>query len=192
MLSNILDKKIILASSSPRRQELLQQMQIPFTVKTKEVDEIYPKHLKASEVTDFLADLKAEAFFDELKNNELLITADTIVWHNDKVLGKPKTDEDAINILQGLSGNTHQVITSVCIKSTTKKVVFSDTTNVTFKKLSNEEISFYIKNYQPFDKAGSYGIQEWIGHIGITKIEGSYFNVMGLPTQKLYNELVKF
>ncbi|MBS9767297.1 MAG: septum formation protein Maf [Flavobacteriaceae bacterium] len=185
-------QKIILASASPRRQELLQQMKVPFVVKTKEVDEVYSDNLKGREVTEFLANLKADAFSEELQSDELLITADTIVWHKDKVLGKPKTAEDAMKMLRRLSGNTHQVITSVCLKTTTKKVVFSEVTEVTFKHLSDAEISFYIEQYQPFDKAGSYGIQEWIGHIGITKIEGSYFNVMGLPTQQLYEHLKAF
>ncbi len=190
MLSNLVHKKIVLASSSPRRQELLRQMQIPFVVRTKKVSEVFPKGLKANEVTDFLASLKADAF--ELKENELLITADTIVWHNNKVLGKPETVDDATKTLQALSAETHQVITSVCLKSTDKKIVFSDITDVTFKALSSEEIAFYIENYKPFDKAGGYGIQEWIGHIGITRMTGSYFNVMGLPTQKLYEYLMTF
>ncbi len=185
-------QKIILASASPRRQELLKQMEVPFTVKLKEVEEICPSDLKGEEVTEYLASLKADAFSDELQPDELLITADTIVWHNDKVLGKPKTQDDAVRILRRLSGDTHQVITSVCLKSTSKKIVFSEVTQVTFKHLSEDEISFYVDNYRPFDKAGSYGIQEWIGHIGILKIEGSYFNVMGLPTQQLYQHLKAF
>lgn len=185
-------KKVILASGSPRRFELLKQLNIPFKVRLKEVDEAYPKHLQAEEITQFLATLKANAFTNELKKEEILITADTMVWHKNKALGKPKTKEEAIKILQQLSDSTHDVITSVCVKSTEKEVVFSEVTKVTFKKLLDEEILFYIDNYQPFDKAGSYGIQEWIGYIGITKIEGSYFNVMGLPTQKLYDILTRF
>lgn len=181
---------IILASNSPRRQELLGQMGLSFKVKTKEVEEIYPSHLQAHEVTEFLAVLKSDAL--TLNTNELLITADTIVWHHHKVVGKPKNSEEAFQTLQELSGNTHKVITSVCLKTTTKKIVFSEVTQVVFKKLSDQEIQHYITTYQPFDKAGGYGIQEWIGHIGIVEIKGSYFNVMGLPTQKLYEQLQLF
>lgn len=191
MMNSLLKKNIILASASPRRHELLKQLNIPFTVVTKNIDETYPKHLQAEQITHFLATLKANAF-TELNNDDLLITADTIVWHKNTALGKPKNKNEAIKILQQLSGKTHQVITSVCVKSNEKEIVFNDTTNVTFKKLSEKEIHFYIDTCQPFDKAGSYGIQEWIGHIGITKIEGSYFNVMGLPTQKLYEVLSNF
>lgn len=190
-MDSLLKKNIILASASPRRHELLKQLNIPFTVVTKNIDETYPKHLQAEQITHFLATLKANAF-TELNNDDLLITADTIVWHKNTALGKPKNENEAIKILQQLSGKTHQVITSVCVKSNEKEIVFNDITNVTFKKLSEKEIHFYIDTYQPFDKAGSYGIQEWIGHIGITKIEGSYFNVMGLPTQKLYEVLSNF
>jgi septum formation protein len=181
---------IILASGSPRRQQFLRDLDIPFTIQLKEVDEIYPQHLQSNEITEYLADLKANAF-SELNENDLLITSDTIVWLDNKALGKPKDSEDAFDMLSQLSGKKHQVITSVSIKGKNFQKMISDTTDVYFKKLSTEEINYYINTYQPFDKAGSYGIQEWIGFIGIESIKGSYFNVMGLPVQKLYKELMK-
>lgn len=182
--------KLILASGSPRRQQFFRDLNLDFEIRLKEIDEVYPEHLKASEVTDFLAELKAAAF--DLKENEILITSDTIVWLDQKVLGKPKNYEDAFVILQELSGNTHQVITSVCLKSSEKKKVFNVTTKVTFSELTEEMIRFYLDNFKPFDKAGAYGIQEWIGLVGIEKIEGSYTNVVGLPTEKFYKELICF
>ena len=181
---------IILASGSPRRQQFLRDLDIPFTIQLKEVDEIYPEHLQSNEITEYLANLKANAF-SELNENDLLITSDTIVWLDNKALGKPKDSEDAFDMLSQLSGKKHQVITSVSIKGKNFQKMISDTTDVYFKKLSTEEINYYINTYQPFDKAGSYGIQEWIGFIGIESIKGSYFNVMGLPVQKLYKELMK-
>ena len=181
---------IILASGSPRRQQFLRDLDIPFTIQLKEVDEIYPQHLQSNEITEYLADLKANAF-SELNENDLLITSDTIVWLDNKALGKPKDSEDAFDMLSQLSGKKHQVITSVSIKGKNFQKMISDTTDVYFKELSTEEIDYYINTYQPFDKAGSYGIQEWIGFIGIERIKGSYFNVMGLPVQKLYKELMK-
>ncbi len=182
--------KIILASGSPRRQQFFRDLNLDFEIRLKEVDEIYPKHLQAHEVTDYLAQLKAAAF--EVAENEIVVTSDTIVWFDEKVLGKPKDYRDAFVILKSLSGNTHQVITSVCLKSASKKKVFHVTTNVTFASLSDEMITYYLDNYKPFDKAGAYGIQEWIGLVGIEKIEGSYTNVVGLPTQEFYNELLCF
>lgn len=182
--------KLILASSSPRRQQFFKDLNLDFEIRLKEVEETYPEHLKASEVTDFLARLKASAF--HLQKNEILVTSDTIVWLDEKVLGKPKNYEEAFVILQKLSGNTHQVITSVCLKSSKKTKVFNTTTKVTFSELTHEMIQFYLKNYKPFDKAGAYGIQEWIGLVGIEKIEGSYTNVVGLPTQEFYKELLCF
>ena len=181
---------IILASGSPRRQQFLRDLDIPFSIQLKEVDEIYPESLKASEITDFLADLKSKPFDSSLQKNDLLITSDTIVWLEDNALGKPTDAEDAFQILSQLSGKKHQVITSVSIKGKGFQKLFHDITDVYFKKLSKEEINYYIKNHQPYDKAGSYGIQEWIGFIGIERIEGSYFNVMGLPVQKFYKELM--
>lgn len=184
--------KIILASGSPRRQQFLKELEIDFEIKLKEIEEIYPDHLQAEEITDFLAKLKASAFENELKDNEVLITSDTIVWLDNKALGKPIDASHALRMLTEMSGKTHKVITSVCIKSTKKEVVFHEETLVTFTDLSLDEIEFYLKNYKPFDKAGSYGIQEWIGLVAIEKIEGSYANVVGLPTHKLYKELMNF
>lgn len=182
--------KLVLASGSPRRQQFFRDLNLNFEIRLREVEEIYPENLKASEVTDFLAKLKADAF--ELSENEILVTSDTIVWLDEKVLGKPKNYEDAFVILKKLSGTTHQVITSVCLKSSEKIKIFSVITKVTFSELSDEMIRFYLDNYKPFDKAGAYGIQEWIGLVGIEKIEGSYTNVVGLPTEKFYKKLLCF
>ncbi|MCF8296617.1 MAG: Maf family nucleotide pyrophosphatase [Saprospiraceae bacterium] len=187
------DYKIILASKSPRRHYLIKEMGIDFEIKTKEVDEVYPEELKAEEIALFLCKLKADAFTEsEIDNKSIVITADTIVWFKDGILHKPNDFNDAINILQKLSGERHEVYTGVCMKSNKKTKSFYARSDVYFRKLSLDEIEWYIKNYKPFDKAGAYGAQEWLGYIGIEKIEGSYFNVMGLPTQKLYDELVKF
>jgi len=153
-------KRIILASGSPRRQQFLRELDIDFTIQIKEVEEVYPNHLQASEITIFLAELKANAF-DLLEENEILITSDTIVWHENKALGKPKDAQDAFDMLQSLSGKTHEVITSVCFKTKTSLETISETTKVTFNSLSDEAIRYYIATYKPFDKAGSYGIQEW-------------------------------
>lgn len=182
---------VILASGSPRRHQFFKDLNINFEVRLKEIEEIYPKELKAEEITDFLADLKSKPFDNELTKKDLLITSDTIVWFENEALGKPKNEQEAFNMLQRMSGKTHKVITSISIKTMLFQNIFNDTTIVEFKKLSDKEINYYIKNYQPFDKAGAYGIQEWIGKIGINKIEGSYFNVMGLPIHKLYEELSK-
>ena len=193
MLKNRLkSKNLILASGSPRRQELLKSLGVPFEIRLKEIDEDYPKHLKKSEISDYLAQLKSNAFVEELNPKDLLITSDTIVWYHNMALGKPKSKDDAFQMLQKLSGKTHEVITSVCIKSLQKEDIFNCITKVAFKELSSEEIQFYIDNYNPMDKAGAYGIQDWIGQIGITKIEGSYFNVMGFPIHKIYSQLLKF
>ncbi|MFN0729308.1 Maf family nucleotide pyrophosphatase [Polaribacter gochangensis] len=181
---------IILASKSPRRQQFLKDLDLLFTIELKEVEEVYPTELQGTEITDYLADLKSKPFTN-LKEQDVLITSDTIVWLDNKALGKPKDKEDAISILQEISGKMHQVITSVSLKGNNFQTIFNDTTNVYFKELTLEEITYYIENNQPYDKAGSYGIQEWIGFIGIERIEGSYFNVMGLPVQKLYKELMK-
>lgn len=193
MLKNRLkSKNLILASGSPRRQELLKSLGVTFEIRIKEIDEVYPKHLKKSEISDYLAQLKSNAFVEELNPKDLLITSDTIVWYHNMALGKPKSKDDAFQMLQKLSGKTHEVITSVCIKSLQKEDIFNCITKVTFKELSSEEIQFYIDNYNPMDKAGAYGIQDWIGQIGVTKIEGSYFNVMGFPIHKIYSQLLKF
>lgn len=183
------DYKIILASGSPRRQQFLKDLGINVEIRLKEIEEIYPENLKGEEITNYLAELKAKAFDGELAKNELLITSDTIVWLDGKALGKPKDYDDAFQILKSLSNKTHQVITSVCFKTIEKTDVIFDVTKVTFTTLSNESIRYYLENYKPFDKAGAYGIQEWIGLIGISKIEGSYTNVVGLPTEKVYQYL---
>jgi septum formation protein len=191
MLSTKLSKyTIILSSKSPRRQQLLKDLDINFVIKTKEVEEIYPLNLKESEITDFLSDLKSKPFEEELTENDILITSDTIVWSNNNALGKPKDYDEAFKMLKELSNNTHKVITSICISNKKFKKTINDSTFVTFKELTDEEINYYITTYKPFDKAGAYGIQEWIGKIAITKIEGSYFNVMGFPVHKLYKELI--
>lgn len=183
---------IILASGSPRRQQFLKELDVDFEIKLKDIEEIYPEHLQAEEITNFLAKLKASAFVDDLKQNDILITSDTIVWLDNKALGKPKDFVDAFQMITEMSSKTHKVITSICIKAIEKEVVFYDETLVTFANLSSEEIKYYLNNYKPYDKAGSYGIQEWIGLVAIEKIEGSYANVVGLPTHKLYQELMKF
>ncbi len=181
---------IILASGSPRRQQFFKDLDIDFEIRLKPIEEHYPNHLKAEEITDFLADLKSKPYEDELLDNDVLITSDTIVWLNGKALGKPKDFNDAFKMLNALSGKQHEVITSVSIKNKHFQKIINDTTTVTFKTLTTDEIDYYINTYKPYDKAGAYGIQEWIGKIGITEIEGSYFTVMGLPIHKLYEELV--
>ena len=185
-------KRIILASGSPRRQQFLKDLDLDFTVRLKEVEEIYPSSLKAEEITNFLAILKASAFDGELHENDILITSDTIVWHDNQALGKPKDFEDAVRILKLLSGSMHEVITSVCFRTTKQTHLLHDVTKVTFGELSDEAIRYYLERYKPFDKAGAYGIQDWIGLTGITKIEGSYTNVVGLPTEKVYQYLSTF
>lgn len=184
--------RIILASGSPRRQQFLKELDVNFEIQLKDIEEIYPEHLQAEEITNFLAKLKASAFVLDLEDNVILITSDTIVWLNNKALGKPKDYDDAFEMLTEMSGTTHKVITSVCLKTIDKEVVFYEETLVTFTELSSDEIKYYLDNYKPFDKAGSYGIQEWIGLVAIEKIEGSYANVVGLPTHRLYEELMKF
>ena len=183
---------ILLASGSPRRQQFFKDMHLDFEVRLKEVDEIYPEHLKASEITDFLAKLKSDAFQDELAPNDILVTSDTIVWHNGKALGKPKDYDDAFQILRALSDSTHEVYTSVCFRHNGKTDIINEVTRVTFAHLSDEAIAYYLDNFKPYDKAGAYGIQEWIGIIGISKIEGSYSNVVGLPVQKVYEYFTTF
>lgn len=191
MLKNKLQHyNIILASGSPRRQQFFKDLDLDFEIRLKETEEIYPPDLKAIEITNFLAELKANAFENELQPNDILITSDTIVWHNDKALGKPKDKQDAFEILKSLSNTTHDVITSVCFKTRASTTLIHEITKVTFNKLSDEAISYYIENYSPYDKAGAYGIQEWIGFIGVSKIEGSYANVMGMPTDKVYDYLL--
>ena len=180
---------IILASGSPRRQAFFNDLELDFEIQLKPVKEIYPTELTHFEISNYLAQLKAVPFKNKLKPKDILITSDTIVWHNNTALGKPKDEQDAFNILKSLSNNTHDVITSVSFTTSTFQKTLYSSTKVTFKPLLTKEILHYIKTYKPFDKAGAYGIQEWIGQIGITKIEGSYFNVMGLPTHLVYKTL---
>jgi len=185
------NKNIILASGSPRRQQFLKELGLDFTIKLKEVAEEYPKHYKKEAITNFLALKKARAF-DDLKENDILITADTIVWFKNMALEKPKNKEQAVKMLSKLSANKHLVMTSVCLKSIKKEMLFNCTTKVYFNKLSPEIIDYYVENFNPYDKAGSYGIQEWIGYIAVKKIKGSFFNVMGFPVHKFYKELLRF
>jgi septum formation protein len=205
MLDNLKKYHLILASNSPRRRELLGGLGIEFEVRVMPgIDESYPS-MPASDVAGFIAEKKAQAYLPHLRDDELLITADTVVIVDDEILGKPADAADAHRMLRLLSGRTHQVITGVCIatngdarysrdarESGDSKVSFSVSTDVTFKPLSEEEIDYYVTHYRPFDKAGAYGIQEWIGYIGVTGLRGSYFNVMGLPVQRIYQELTKF
>jgi septum formation protein len=193
MLNKKLEKyNIILGSGSPRRQQILKDLGIQFTVKPIDVEEDYPKYLHGNEITGYLAELKAKAFQYNLKENDILITADTIVRFSGKILAKPKDYADAKKMLSELSGHHHEVITSLCIKTTKKTKIINDTTIVYFNNINEEEIDFYISNYKPFDKAGSYGIQEWIGYVAVKKIEGSFFTVMGFPVHKFYKEMMKF
>ena len=190
MLQDKLKKhKLILASGSPRRQQFFKDLALDFEIRLKEIEEIYPLELKREEITNYLALLKSSAFEGELHENEILVTSDTIVWHNDKALGKPTDKQDAFTILKSLSNTTHEVITSVCFKTTLKTDLLYDITKVTFNELSDDAIHYYIDNYKPYDKAGAYGIQEWIGFIAVSKIEGSYANVMGMPVDKVYDYL---
>ena len=186
------NNQLILASGSPRRQQFLRDLGLEFSIELKPVEEVYPPELKGAEVAEYLAKLKTTPFKNKLKANEILITGDTIVCLESEVLGKPKNKTEAKKMLQSLSNRSHEVISSVCLTSTKKQIVFHDSTKVYFKKLSESEIDFYIDNYKPFDKAGAYGIQEWIGNIGVTKIEGSYVNVMGMPLHLLYKNLLEF
>lgn len=181
--------KIILASGSPRRQQFLKDLDVDFETRLKDIEETYPENLQGVEITNFLALLKASAFEGEIAENEILITSDTIVWFENKALGKPKDYEDAFQMLRSMSGKMHEVITSVCFKTAVKAETIFEVTKVTFNKLSDEAIKYYLDTYKPFDKAGAYGIQEWIGLVGIAKIEGSYTNVVGLPTDKVYTYL---
>ena len=193
MLNNKLKNyNIILASGSPRRQQFLRDLGLQFTVRSLDVEEIYPKYLHGNEITGYLAELKANAFEDELNDQDILITADTIVRFSGKILGKPKDAIEAKKMLKELSGEHHEVITSICIKTAKTTKIINDTTIVYFEKLSDEEIDYYISNFKPFDKAGSYGIQEYIGFIGVRKIEGNYSTVMGFPVHKFYKEMMKF
>ncbi len=182
--------QIILASGSPRRQKFFEELEIDFTIDVRPIEETYPQSLKAAEITDYLSQLKATAFTN-IADNEIVITSDTIVWFEDKALGKPTDFKNAFEMLVNLSGKKHEVITSVSFTGKNFRKTVNDTTSVWFKKLSEEEIIFYVNNYKPYDKAGSYGIQEWIGYVGIERIEGCYFNVMGLPVRLVYKTLLE-
>ena len=193
MLNKLLQRyNIILGSASPRRKELLSDIGIEFSIQTTDKEEKYPSTLKEERIAEFLAQQKSEFLSENQKKTDLLITADTIVAYESEVLNKPQNKEQAFNTLNKLSENTHKVITGVCVKSINKEVTFSVITMVTFRKLKHEEIEYYINNFNPFDKAGGYGIQDWIGKIGIQKIDGSYSNVVGLPTKELYEQLKLF
>ena len=183
---------IILGSSSPRRNELLKSLGFDFIINPSNADEDYPLNLKGHEIPVFLAEKKASSFNGVLTETDLLITADTIVWCEGEIFNKPINFEEGKLMLQTLSGKMHEVFTAVCLKSANKQIIFYDATKVYFKKFTNEEIEYYLNKYKPYDKAGSYGVQEWIGYIGIEKIEGSFYNVMGLPVKKLHEELMKF
>ncbi len=184
--------RIILASRSPRRQQLLSELGLKFEIIIRDWTEQFPRDLKGNEIALYVAQHKAEHFKPILRENEIVITADTIVWCNGSVLDKPVDDADAARILHEISGNTHEVITGVALLSVSHETSFFSSTKVTFENLSEEEIDFYIRNFKPYDKAGAYGIQEWIGIAACSRIEGSYFNVMGLPVQQVYQELQKF
>ena len=184
--------KLILASNSPRRKELLAGLGVPFEVRVlQDIDEHYPENLPVNEVARYIAKEKADAYRRIVAADELIITADTVVIVGDEILGKPIDEADAVRMLRLLSGRTHQVTTGVCLLTAEKERCFDVTTDVTFKTLTDEEIHYYVNRYRPFDKAGAYGIQEWIGYIGVTGLNGSYYNVMGLPVQRIYQELTK-
>jgi len=180
---------IILASGSPRRQQFFKDLGLDFEVRLKPIEEVYPKHLRHHEICDYLAELKSLPFDNELQENDILITSDTIVWHDAEAIGKPKNKQEAFNMILSLKGKTHEVITSICFKTKSSKKIVNDITKVTFKDFSDDEILYYVNTYNSLDKAGAYGIQEWIGLIGVTKLEGSYFNVMGLPVHLVHKTL---
>ena len=189
----ITDKRIILSSNSPRRQELLKGLDIDFTIRTIDgVDESYPENMPAEDVALFISKKKAEAYRTTIQDDELVITADTVVCIHNKVLGKPQDEAQAKQMLRTLSGETHLVVTGVTLTTKEKQTAFSAKSSVTFSSLSEEEISYYVEKYKPMDKAGSYGIQEWIGYVGVEQINGSFFNVMGLPVHRLYKEIKSF
>jgi len=191
-LSHLDKYRIVLGSQSPRRQELLSGLNIPFEVQNINVEETYPSQLVGVDIPMYLAEKKAKAFSKKMTADTLLITADTIVWHEGSVFNKPKDKADAARMLNALSGKTHEVITGVCISTQSKRKTFHVISEVHFAKLTASEIDYYLENYKPYDKAGAYGVQEWIGFVGVEHIEGSYFNVMGLPIQRLYGELKRW
>lgn len=184
--------QIILASQSPRRQELLKGLDLDFIIETRPVNEVYSKDLKGQEITDYLSILKASAFKDDLEENQLLITSDTIVWFQDMPLEKPKDEKHAKKMIASMSGSSHEVYTSVCFTTSNNQHVINDCTKVHFASLTEEEIDYYVVNHKPFDKAGAYGIQDWLGYAAVTRLEGCYYNVMGLPLPKVYKFLKDF
>ncbi len=192
MLDNLEKYKVILASGSPRRRELMAGLGVNYEVRIlPDVDESYPDTLQGEEIPLYIAKKKADAYIPMMQPDELIITADTIVWLDGKVLGKPRDREDALQMLRTMSGRTHEVFTGVCITTTDWQRSFTAQTEVRFATLSEDEIIYYVDNFKPMDKAGAYGVQEWIGFIGVENISGSYYNIMGLPVQKLYRELLK-
>ena len=192
MLDNLEKYKVILASGSPRRRELMAGLGVNYEVRIlPDVDESYPHTLQGEEIPLYIAKEKADAYIPMMQPDELIITADTIVWLDGKVLGKPRDREDALQMLRTMSGRTHEVFTGVCITTTDWQRSFTAQTEVRFATLSEDEIIYYVDNFKPMDKAGAYGVQEWIGYIGVENISGSYYNIMGLPVQKLYRELLK-
>lgn len=192
-LNNILKYNILLASKSPRRRELLKTLRVPFhCISLGGIDENYPEDMSRSEVPLYLANKKSDAYIKDIKDDELLITADTLVIKDNKIFGKPRNTEEAFEMLRELSGGIHKVITGVCITTTTQRTSFSSATEVKFGDLTDDEISYYIENFTPLDKAGAYGIQEWIGSVAVEWIKGSFYNVMGLPVHRLYQELKNF
>lgn len=193
MLDNLKGKRVILASGSPRRRQLLGGLEIDFTVRLIDgIDETYPDGMAMAEIPQYISRRKAEAYVPTMTSDEIIITADTIVWADGEVLGKPHTPDEAVSMLRRLSGRTHQVVTGVTVLSADRRETFACVTDVTFDTLSEAEMQHYVADYKPLDKAGAYGIQEYIGYIGVTGISGSYFNVMGLPVQKLYRVLLTF
>ncbi len=192
ILSNLLRKRLVLASKSPRRKQLLEGLGLSFEIRLKEVEEEFPSDLKAGEIPLFLASLKAAAFRSEMKDDEVIITADTVVWLGDKVLNKPQDRTEALSMLERLSGRAHTVYTAVNIMSNSRSICLLDETEVRFKKLDKNEIEYYVDEFKPFDKAGAYGVQEFIGYIGIDSLNGSFYNVMGLPIHRVYEELKQF
>lgn len=193
MLDNLKGRRVILASGSPRRRQLLGGLEIDFTVRLIDgIDETYPDGMVMAEIPQYISRRKAEAYVPTMTSDEIIITADTIVWADGEVLGKPHTPDEAVSMLRRLSGRTHQVVTGVTVLSADRRETFACVTDVTFDTLSEAEMQHYVADYKPLDKAGAYGIQEYIGYIGVTGISGSYFNVMGLPVQKLYRVLLTF
>lgn len=190
LVEHLKNHTLVLGSGSPRRKKFLEDLGLRFKVEPKSVEEVYPSHLKGSEISDFLAELKAEPFKSGLASNEIVITSDTVVWHKGESLAKAGNQDEALLMLRTMSGDWHEVITSVCFTSLEKQLTVNTTTHVKFIEFSEEELNYYVDHYRPFDKAGAYGIQEWLGMIGISEIKGSYTNVVGLPTHLVYKTLM--